>query len=495
MKKSSKDDELMSFEQRLVQSQTQKLVLSPQIKQYIKLLPLPILELQQSVEHELVENPALEEDTAYDQFDEDNHDQSEDNSAQDDAELDFQEKMDQLEKIDDEFKETLYSEYSNSRLEDREELEKRKNYQDSIVKEHTNLIDFLINQIKFLSLTKDDRKIAEAIVGNIDNNGYFIGDPQGIADELETEIEDVEAVLMAVQTLDPSGVAARNLQECLLIQLRNREDAENTELATRIIKETFHLLEKRDYPAITRFLKEEESAVLEAIEQIRSLEPKPARDFSGENVSQITPDASVYPAEPPEKGYVIEIHDERIPRLKINRQYKRMLKDKDIDKKTKDYLKSKINGAFWFIQALEQRKTTLRGITEEIVKAQEDFFERGFAFLRPLRLKDISAKLSVHESTVSRAISGKYINTPQGTYAYKVFFSNKMETSDGSDESQKSVMEKIRMFIDNEDPAKPYSDSKLVRLLENEGIKIARRTVAKYRELLKILPSHMRRQK
>ena len=227
---------------------------------------------------------------------------------------------------------------------------------------------------------------------------------------------------------------------------------------------------------------------------ITSLEPKPGRLFYPNEASAIVPDASIYRNDDNTK-YVIEIHDERIPQLRINKKYSSMLKDKSIDAKTKDYLKSKINAAFWFIKAIDQRKSTLREITEKIVEAQADFFERGFAFLRPLRLKDIANDINIHESTVSRAISGKFINTPQGTIPYKKFFSNAMETEDGTFESQKSIMEKIRFLIENESPQKPYSDSKLVTLLKARGIKIARRTVAKYRELLRILPSHMRKTK
>lgn len=480
----------MAFEQRLVQSQTQKLILSPQIKQYIKLLPLPLLELQNQIEQELTENPALEEEAQYSL--ERKEESTNDESAKTE-ELDFQEAFDKLDKLDDEFKTTLYSDY-NSKLESLEDLEKKHNYKETLINKSETLSDHLLWQLQFLELDENEKTIATHIIGNLDENGYLKITVPDLAKTLEKSEEKIEEVLDMVQQLDPPGVCARSLQECLLIQLKNRTYEPDVVFACTIVEKHFKLLEKKDIPQLVRVLNIGEEKVKSVLAIITSLEPKPGRMFFRDESTAITPDASVYPNEEND-GYVIEIHDDRVPRLRINRKYREMAKDKNLDSKTKEYLKGKINAAFWFIKAIEQRKSTLREITEQLVKAQEDFFERGFAFLRPLRLKDIAAEIGIHESTVSRAISGKFINTPQGTIPYKMFFSNAMQTDDGMMESQKSIMEKIKFLIDNEDPKKPHSDSKLVTLLKARGIKIARRTVAKYRELLKILPSHMRRQK
>jgi len=484
----------MAFQQRLVQSQQQKLILSPQIKQYIKLLQLPLLELQNTVEQELSENPALEEENNPTQSEVKTEPEQIDQHEERTQELDFQETFDKLEKLDEEFKNTLYSDH-NSKLDSLDNLQKKHSYRESLINKAETLSNYLIWQINFLEVDEEQKSIIQYIIGSIDTNGYLKISIEELAMGAHTTPERAEEMLDLIQTLDPPGVAARNLRECLLIQLRQRKHDPNTKLAEIIINEHFKLLEKRDFPQISKSLQLSESKVKNACSLIISLEPKPGRMFFRDEAITITPDASVYTAYNPKDGYIIEIHDERIPHLRINRKYKQMLKDKTLDSKTKEYLKSKINAAFWFIKAIDQRKSTLREITEQLIKAQTDFFERGFTFLRPLRLKDIAAKIGIHESTVSRAISGKYVNTPQGTIPYKMFFSNKMETDDGTFESQKSIMEKIKFLIENEDSKKPLSDSKLVTLLKARGIKIARRTVAKYREMLKVLPSHLRRQK
>ena len=483
----------MAFEQRLVQTQTQKLILSPQIKQYIKLLQLPLLELQNTAEQELTENPALEED-AGDGSIEQKGDKESETPEKNNEELDFQETFEKLDKLDEEFKTTLYSNH-NAKLESLEELQKKHAYKESIINKAPTLTDYLLWQLKFLEFNEEQKHIAVHIIGNIDYNGYLKITVGELAEQLTMSPEIINEVVNTMQTLDPPGVGARNLQECLLIQLKQRKQDRDVVLAQTIVNEHFKLLEKRDFPQLAKTLGINEPKVNKVCDLITSLEPKPGRLFFQDEAIAIIPDASVYHSNDNDGGFDIEIHDGRVPHLRINKKYKAMLKDKSLDRKTKEYLKSKINAAFWFIKAIEQRKSTIRDITEHIVKAQSDFFERGLAFLRPLRLKDIAAQIGVHESTVSRAISDKYVNTPQGTVPYKMFFSNKMETEDGTFESQTSIMEKIKFLIGNEELKKPLSDSKIVTLLKARGIKIARRTVAKYREMLKILPSYMRRQK
>lgn len=482
----------MAFEQRLVQNQSQKLILSPQIKQYIKLLQLPLIELQNSVEQEISENPALEEAlSTTPEVDGDEEPQTETKTE----ELDFQENFDKLEHIDDEMRSHMYSEH-DSRLQSIDDLEKKHNYQESLLNKSESLSDYLLWQAQFVELPPKEKEIAEHIIGNIDSHGYLNATVEEIAQALTTEVAKVDDILGLIQTFDPSGVGARSLQECLLIQLVNKDgDRDLVKTACDIVESHFKALEKKEHAKIAKQLSVSVEKVKSACELITSLEPKPGRLFYPDEQTVITPDASVYPADDPRDGYTIEIHDERIPKLRINRKYMQMIKDKSLDSKTREYLKSKINAAFWFMKAIEQRRSTLREITEKIVIVQRDFFDRGFAFLQPLRLKDIANDIGIHESTVSRAISGKYINTPQGTIPYKQFFSSKMETEDGGFESQKSVMEKIKFLVENEPSSKPYSDAKLVQLLQGRGIKIARRTVAKYREMLRILPSHMRKNK
>ena len=228
---------------------------------------------------------------------------------------------------------------------------------------------------------------------------------------------------------------------------------------------------------------------------ISRLEPRPGRSFYAEEAITVTPDATISIRDGSDNDLEIRVNDEFIPRLRINAEYRKMLRDRGTDRSTRDFLKTRLSNGMDFIKALELRKSTIRSITEEIVKAQPLFFTRGFSHLRPLRMKDIAERLDLHESTVSRAIHGKYMSTPQGTIPFKSFFSPKIGTEDGTGESQKSIMEKVKALIDREDPRKPLSDQAIAESLAGDGIRIARRTVAKYREALNILPTHLRKKR
>jgi len=481
----------MGLEQRQIQSQ--KLILTPQLRQYLRLLQQPLLELKQAVEQELAENPVLEEISLSGPDEVSLSDISKDEApaAEPLRELDFQNKLAALDRIDEEFKETPYSGYDAS--EDDEDSLKKRNYQESIIQKATTLTDYLMWQLHFLDLNEEDTRIAEEIVGNIDEDGYLKVTVEEISKSLGQPAPSIEKVLALIQTLDPPGVGARDLREALLIQISKSEKISS--LARKIVEEHFNLLEKKHLQDIARKLGVSEDSVKIAFHEIARLEPKPGRIFYSNEPITVVPDASVFPDEDNPGHYKIEIHQESVPRLKVSPSYRAMLKDKKVDAQTRAFLKSKIDSAMWLIQAVAQRKSTLRSITEEIVKAQYEFFDKGFSQLKPLRLKDISERIGIHESTVSRAIAGKYLETPQGTIPYRSFFSNKMETDDGSLESQKSVAERIRQLITDEDKKKPLSDEKLVKILSSEGIKIARRTVAKYRDLLKILPTHLRKER
>lgn len=482
----------MGLEQRQIQSQ--KLILTPQLRQYLKLLQQPLLELRQAVEQELAENPVLEEDTLPAQEEASLSELGKDDGLPSEPvrELDFQNKIAELDRIDEDFKENPYSGYESSGDEN-EETVKKKNYQESIISKETTLTDYLVWQLHFLDLNPEETRIAEEIIGNIDEDGYLKVTVEELKESLGESQAAVEKVLKLIQTFDPPGVGAKDLREALLIQISKSEKG-NT-LARKIIEEHFLLLEKKHFLEIAKKLGVSEDSVKKAFLEISHLEPKPGRIFYSNEPITVIPDASVFPDDDNPGQYRIEIHQESVPSLRISPSYRAMLKDKKIDVQTRAFLKAKIDSALWLIQAVAQRKSTLRAITEEIVKAQYDFFEKGFSHLKPLRLKDIAEKVSLHESTVSRAMSGKYIATPQGTIPFRSFFSNRMETDDGSLESQKSVTERIKQLIAEENKKKPLSDEKLVKILASEGIKIARRTVAKYRELLRILPTHLRKER
>ena len=483
---------------RLLQQQAQKLILSPQIQQYLKLLQLPLIELQHTVEQELVENPVLEDtqtQTEDTELDGNIPEQSVAGAEQTaESELDFQKQVDMLDKLDEQFKESYHTHY-DTHQESIDDLEKKHNYRESLITKQPTIFDYFAWQISFLELSESDKKIAEEMIGNINEDGYFRMDLDEFADLFRVPQEKIEDILNLLQTLDPPGVFGRDLREVLMLQLERREATPVNKLAYRILQDHFELFRKSQYDQIARAVSGPIEQVQKAAQVIGMLEPKPGRIFVKDENITVVPDVTISADLDDPLGYAIEIHDESIPSLRISRYYREMLKDKNVDAATKDYIKQKINAGMWFIKAIEQRKSTLRLITEVIVRIQQEFFEKGFSHLKPLTLRDIAQEINIHESTVSRALSGKYVSTPQGTIPFKSFFSNKMPTTDGDFESQKSVMEKIKKIIDSEDPRKPFSDAKLVKIMDVEGVKIARRTVAKYRELLRILPSHLRKQR
>jgi len=473
------------------QHQSQKQILSPQIRQYLKLLQLPLTELVQAVDTEMAENPMLEESDKAGDEPLAAPPETEPLKEPAEKELSFDDSFEYFDKLDESFqanyRESDLSGYS------REELRKKHDFQESLLTKPETLFDFLNWQIRFLNLDGIEKKIAEEIVGNIDEEGYLKATAQEIATTTGQPPEKIEKVLAKIQDLDPPGIAARDLREALLIQLRKKPG--NTKLAQKIVADYLILLEKREWQQLARILCVDSGEIKEAVAVIGQLEPRPGRTFYSEDPIAVTPDATVYFDEDDETKLKIEVHDESIPELRINPYYRRLMREKATDEKTRVFLREKMQNAVNFIKALQLRKSTLCEITEEIVRVQAAFFAKGFAEMVPLRLKDVAEQLGIHESTVSRAIHGKYISTPQGTIAYKSFFTNRMETTTGDVESQRSIMEKIRSLIDKENPAKPLSDQEIVTILQQQGMVIARRTVAKYRDLLKILPSHLRRKK
>jgi len=472
---------------QLSQSHSQQLILSPQLRQFLKLLQLPIIDLQMSVEQELIQNPVLEE-VKNDSADSETSEVSESPSA---AELEFDEKMDQMRVLDDDMRENLFrqTDLSEGSVPD---LQKKKEYQESILSNATTLTDYIEWQLGLLGLDEEQGRVAEEIIGNINEDGYFVGSIDEIADATKSNKNLVEKVLEAIQSLDPAGVGGRNLQEVLVLQLKRRKSGP---LPIHIVELHFPLLERKQIDQIAKALSTSPEHVSQACKLIGSLEPKPGRIFYQDESISVIPDITIMPSEDKENEYDIEVHNETIPELRVNPLYRKMIKQKDLDPKTKIFLREKMQAAMMYIRALSERKSTLRRIAEEIVKAQKDFLSAGFAQLKPLRLRDIADRIGIHESTISRAIQGKYVRSPQGTISLKSFFSNALTADSGEIESQKSVMEKIKNLVESENPKKPLSDSKIVTLLKNDGVQVARRTVAKYRDLLRILPSHLRKNK
>lgn len=450
----------------LTLEQSQKLIMTPELRQAIELLQFNSLELKEYITNEMEQNPMLESLSSSEEF------ENLDKYANDN-DVDWKE---YLEKYDD----ISYRPQVDKNI-------KEYNYE-SFVSYEPTLKEHLMSQLSLIPLDNKEHKIGENIIQNIDENGYLNISTEEIASFMKCEKDEVEIVLDIIQTFEPAGVGARDLKECLLIQVRNKKDATNYII---IIIEDY--LEDLGYNRIQKIAKElnlDLQQVQDACDYIKRLEPKPGRSFRGNNeeVRYIIPDAEIQLID---GEFVVVINDVTGPRLNINNYYKGLMKSGG-DKNTIDFLNEKFNSAMWIIRSIEQRRNTIKRVIESILKFQKDFFIEGEKALKPLTLKDIADDIEMHESTISRATNGKYVQTPRGLFELKYFFSSGILGEEG-DISSTSIKVTLKDIVDGEDPKKPYSDQKISDLLKEQGINISRRTVAKYRDELGIPSSSMRR--
>lgn len=486
-----------SMEHRLIQNQSQKLVLSPQIRQYLKLLQMPSAELQAEVDTLLEENPVVEvksESLSTGSAQEESPVVPDSLPQQETRELQFG-KGNQAERLD-HFEQENFGAWGEDgeALEDPESLQRTKNFQDGILTREESLEDFLLTQIRTQDFSEEELKAVPEFIGDLNALGFLVSPLEDIATRAKLDLKIAEAFLTKLQQLDPPGIFARNLQETLILQIQRKQPL--PELALRILREGFALLVRRDLPGLSKLLEVDIESLRSSVEMIQKLDPRPARDFQHPLSTPIVPDVFVLAEEADgEILFRVEVRQEALPQLRISRMYRNLLRNPSTDQATKIFIREKIQKAQDFLSGLEMRGSTLKNLAEFIVKVQRDFFLQGFTHLKPLRMKDAAEALGLHESSISRAVSGKYMATPQGVVPMRSFFSNRMDTDSGESESQRSIMERIRVMIAAEDPKKPLSDQSLVAQLKAEGIPIARRTVAKYRELLKILPTHLRRKR
>jgi len=365
----------------------------------------------------------------------------------------------------------------------------------------TDLVDHLTWQLRLSHFSPDEEKVAMLIIGNLDQDGYFKmpaveGEAEDAAQrdplvrvsfESGMGLEFCEHVLKKVQTLDPVGVAARDLRECLLIQVKIL-NADTPEIVAIIERHLKHL-ESKNYGAIAKDLKISIDEVVRAVKVISHLEPKPGRAFSGEDPQYITPDVYVHKLG---DKYVTVLNDDGLSKLRISGMYRAALKNGQAGK-AKEYIQDKLRSAVWLIRSIHQRQRTIYKVTESIVKFQKDFLDKGIAYLKPLILRDVAEDIGMHESTVSRVTTNKYVHTPQGIYELKFFFNSAINKTGGDEIASEAVKNHIKQIVAAEDPKHPHSDQKIVELLKGQNIEIARRTVAKYREVLGILPSSKRK--
>ncbi len=475
----------MALEIRQQLRQTQQLVMTPQLQQAIKLLQLNHLEIATAVEQELRENPLLElvaedEPLTVRETETRNDLQSLEDSVKE-PELPEREI---LEADWESYLESYGGEYSPPMREysDRRPLENRATYQE-------NLFRYLLEQLRLSNLSDADRRIGLEIIGNVDDSGYLDVTVEELAESLGVDVESVLAVLVEIQKFDPRGVAARDVRECLLIQARDL-DSENP-LLIRILEETFDHFQNGKLENVARKLKVSLDEVQDAVRVISSLDPKPGRGFFGSDTIYVVPDIFVMKSG---NDYTVVLNDDGLPRLRVSNFYQQALHSNLSNPGTKDYIQEKMRAAVWLIKSIHQRQRTIYRVTQSIIKFQREFFDKGVDYLKPLILKDVADDIEMHESTISRVTTNKYVHTPRGIYELKYFFNSGIRHGDDAIASE-SVKNQIVRIVKSENPKKPVSDKEIVEELARSHIHIARRTVAKYRDLLGIPPSSRRKKK
>ncbi len=493
------------FNQDLRQRQNQSLVLAPQLRQSLKILQVAALDLRSVIQSELESNPTLEDISS----DADSLEASSEAAAEhpggegdessdaspapaEDApndnpeSMDFSKEYDVLNKLGDDWKDYL-SENAGAQPYTSEDAERRQHFFDSLVSE-TSLQEHLVRQAEMLDIAAECQAALRHLIGGLDERGFLTQTPSEASLQAGLPLASTQEAARLLKTFEPAGIGAVDLSDCLLLQLRAKGRGDT--LAARIVRDHFTLLTRRRIPEIARKTGVHMDDVQEAIEEIGRLDPAPGRKFADDNNRVVVPDVTV---EKDEGEWMIHLNNDYIPRLRISNTYKEMIARGALTKQERDYLRERMRSGKFIINSIEQRQQTIERITREIIKVQRDFFEDGVHKLRPLTMTQIADVVGVHETTVSRAIANKYIRTPHGVFDMKFFFTPGYENSTGESVSNKSVKEMINDLVIVEDKAQPLSDQELVVRLQEKGIKIARRTVAKYREELGLLPSNLRR--
>ena len=449
----------------------QSQVLSPQMRQSLEILQATALELQQMVRQELETNPVLEEEPP-----EQEATDAEDASDGDTAETDEMERL-----------EEDWSDFSAQGAVDPEAEARRMRFLEGIAPQET-LAGHLENQFGRLALDPVQRRIASLLIGNLDENGYLAATPEEVADEAGAETAEAIEVLHTLQTMDPPGVGARDLSECLSLQLARL--GSDHAAAKKIVKNHLDLLGRKKFAEIASALGTSQEQVREAGALIAQLNPKPGRAFAGEAAQALSPDVII---EKVGDDYAVSLVRDNIPHLRISRSYRDLLGESGGSPEVRGYLRDKIRGGKFIIKSIQQRQQTILAIAREIAARQRPFLEEGVSALVPMTMAQVAAVVGVHETTVSRAIAGKTVATPQGIFEMKFFFTTGYTTADGAEVSNTSVKDAIAALIRAENAHKPLSDQQIMDKLKADGLPVARRTVAKYREALGFLPSHLRK--
>lgn len=482
---------------------SQQLVITPQLQQAIKLLQLSQPELVEAVEKEMLENPLLEdnaqspEDIKREAPELSAHREDSESPSNTPKENSQTEEVRPDEKTPNDFDwENYMNTYNTAEMGSgiNHNFDDLPTYESTLVSK-TDLFNHLVWQLQLGNFDADEIEVGTLIIGGVNDDGYFQDSLEDIATQTGFPFDFVEHVLERIQGFDPAGVGARSLKECLLLQVKQVPKKDQAQLS-EMIQNHLELLERRDLGKIAKNMKASLEKIEHLMKLLHELEPKPGREYAGNDAQYITPD--VYIRKLGDEWSVI-LNEDGLPKLKINNLYKSMIKGEqekcaENAKATKDYVQDKLKSALWLIRSIHQRQRTLYKTAKTIVKFQQDFFEKGMRHLKPMVLRDVADAIEMHESTVSRITTNKYMHTPHGLFELKFFFNSGVSTSQGDSVASESIKTRIKSLISQENPKKPLSDQTIVRLLDDVNIPIARRTVAKYREALGIQPSSKRRQ-
>ena len=464
------------------------MVLAPQLRNSLKILQAPAVDLRTSILEELQANPLLEE-MPFDSISvEEQRDDNSNSELDQDRELDFDASdYSVLDRMSEDMREQ-FSQENTGQTYTTEDEERREHFMNSLTTS-VSLQQHLIEQAELSDCTDSQRDALIYLIGSIDDQGYLTETTSNIALTARIPLGDVQKALEILKTFEPAGIGSKDMQDCLITQLQLR--GRGTSLAARILRDHFQLLIRRRIPELSRKTGTTADDIQDAIEEIATLEPAPGKRFSPDSNTVIEPDVTIYQDE--YDDWKIILNNDYIPRLRISNTYKELLAKGKLSKQEKDFLLERMRSGKFLINSIEQRQQTIERITREILNFQLPFFENGVSKLKPLTMNTIAQSVGVHETTVSRAIANKYIRTPHGVFPFKYFFTPGFKSGSGESVSNKTIKDMIAHIIEQEDSAKPYSDQGIVNLLQEKKIKIARRTVAKYREELGILPTNLRR--
>lgn len=464
------------------------MTLAPQLRQSLEMLQMPVMELRAAILKEMAVNPTIDDvkDPTEALLSEVQPDPPQEHPT--DEGLDFDPDVDAILRQDDEWRDYFLQGMENAPS--NEDAEEKRQYLFDSIRQEDSLQDHLMKQLVLTEISPEDRELAVMLIGNINDDGYFTGSLPDIIMVTGRSEHEVVKVLKVIQSFDPPGVGARTLRECLLQQLTLVEDSPWEDEARLLIDKYLEKLGDRDESFLCKALALNRDELAHVIALVRSLNPRPGRAFESEVTEYVEPEVFVTW----EKGrFVARVDNDQLPHIRISTHYRKLLEDENVSAETKSYIRERIRAGAFLIRSIHQRQETIRKIAQEIVDAQTEFLHKGIEALRPMTMAEVAKKVGVHETTVSRTVANKYMRTPVGLFEMKFFFTPGLKGKDGVAVSNKAVQDQIMRIVQAEDPTAPLSDQAIEEKLAEQGITVARRTIAKYRGILKIPPSHKRR--